>query len=46
VQFGAKTTAEAKARVYKAADERGVVIVEVLRLASDALERAVESKQA
>jgi hypothetical protein len=46
VQFGAKTTAEAKARVYKAADERGVVIGEVSRLASDALERAVESKQA
>ena len=45
VQFGAKTTAETKARIYKATDERGVVIGEVLRLAIDALERAGESKQ-
>jgi hypothetical protein len=40
------TTAETKARIYKAADERGVVIGEALRLAIDALELAGESKQA
>jgi len=39
VQFNSKVTAETSARIYKAADERGVVIGEVLRLAMDALER-------
>jgi len=39
VQFSSKVTAETSARIYKAADERGVVIGEVLRLAMDALER-------
>jgi hypothetical protein len=39
VQFNSKVTAETLARIYKAADEHGVVIGEVLRLAMDALER-------
>ena len=38
--LGIKTTAETKARFYKAADERKVPLGEVLRLALDALERA------
>src|ERR1700691_5116379 len=33
VQFNAKLTAETFARIYKAADDRGVVIGELLRLA-------------
>ena len=39
VQFNSKVTAETLARIYKAADDRGVVIGELLRLAMDALER-------
>ncbi|WP_263351333.1 hypothetical protein [Acidicapsa acidisoli] len=38
-QFSAKATDETIDKIYKAADERGVVIGEVLRLAMDALER-------
>ncbi len=39
VQFSSKVTAETLARIYKYADEKGVVIGEVLRLAMEALER-------
>ena len=39
VQFNAKVTDETFARIYKNAEQRGVVIGELLRLAMDALER-------
>jgi hypothetical protein len=39
VQLNSKVTAETFARIYKAADDRGVVLGELLRLAMDALER-------
>ena len=43
VQFNAKVTAETSARIYKKADELGVVIGELLRLAVDALEDAASN---
>jgi hypothetical protein len=43
-QFSAKLTEETVNRIYKAADERGVVIGEILRLAMDALEREGASR--
>jgi hypothetical protein len=45
VQFNAKVTEQTFARIYKNAEERGVVIGELLRLAMDALERAGVAEQ-
>lgn len=39
VQFNAKVTAETNAKIYRLADEKGVVIGELLELAMSALER-------
>ena len=44
-QFTAKATADTIARIYRNADERGVVIGELLRLAIDALEREGASRE-
>lgn len=45
VQFNAKATTETIARIYKQADDLGVVLGEWMRLAADAMERAGSSKQ-
>jgi hypothetical protein len=44
VQFNAKATEETIARVYKQAEERGIVLGEWMRLAADAMDRAGDSK--
>ena len=44
VQFNAKATTETIARIYKQADELGVVLGEWLKLAADAMERAGASE--
>ena len=44
VQFNAKATPETIAKIYKQADDLGVVLGEWMRLAADAMERAGGSK--
>jgi hypothetical protein len=45
MQFNAKATAETITRIYKQADELGVVLGEWMRLAADALDKSPEFKK-
>jgi hypothetical protein len=44
-QFNAKATAETITRIYKQADDLGVVLGEWMRLAADALDKSPELKK-